>query len=197
MTKKLFLGEIVVLAAIQAFIVQSFAQTGTQRPAFSRPNRYSQSYGQMVTWHKKKVNGVDSLYSRGATVAKIAGTADTIYSDCFYNHGRNSVQFLFEPDATPNLFTVYVEVLTANAGDDPITSLPDSIFKTKWWLKRGTGGGENVISTSKDSITVAGLTGPIELYLGSDEWFKFLIYSSKRSNHDVNNVRAYLNRQEK
>jgi len=146
--KKVFLSLIILFAIYDV----ANAQTGTQRPAFGRSNRYSQGYGQKVTWHKKVVTNVDSLYTRGTVNPTINGGSDSLFSDCYYNHGGNSVQFDFIVDATPNSFTVYVEVLTANVGDYAITDTPDSLFKTKWWLKKGTGGAANVISTTKDSM---------------------------------------------
>lgn len=188
----------VILLLITLFAMHSIvmAQTGTQRPALSRSNRYSQGYGQKVTWHKKIVTGVTSLYTRGTVNPTINGASDSLFSDCYYNHGKNSVQFDFIVDATPSAFTVYIEVLTANIGDYAITDAPDSLFKTKWWLKKGTGGSANIISTAKDSIITVGKTGPMELYLGSDEWFKFLVISSPIAS-DINTVKAHLNRQER
>ena len=188
--KKLFLFLIIV------FAIYSMVNAQTQRPAFNRGVRTIQAWSQTVTWHKKIVSGSDSSYTKGETVPTINNAGDSLFSDIYFNYGRNNVEFDIKVDATANAFTVYIEVLTANAGNYAAQDIPDSLFSTNCWLKKGTGMAANIVSTDKDSITTIGATGTIQLWLGDAEWYKFLVISSPIAS-DINKLSAYLNRQER
>lgn len=187
----------VIMLLFIALIISTELFAQHQRPTMQRSNRWSQSYSQTITWHKKIVTGSDSLYAIGTTDPQICNDKDSLFSDVFYNHGRNNVQFNIQDDTSGvDAFTVYIEVLTANAGDNSVRAIPDSMFKTAYWLKKGTGLAANVVSTSKDSIITIGETGTIQLPLLDAEWFKFLVISSPLQT-DRNVVKGYLNRQER
>jgi len=187
----------VIMFLLFVVLIAPIVSAQHQRPAMQRSNRWSQSYSQTITWHKKIVTGSDSLYAIGTTGPQICNNKDSLFSDVFYNHGRSNVQFDIQKDTSGvNAFTVYIEVLTANAGDNSVRAIPDSMFKTAYWLKKGTGLAANVVSTSKDSIITIGETGTIQLPLLDAEWFKFLVISSPLQT-DRNVVKGYLNRQER
>lgn len=188
--------RLLTLIVLLSFAVCAFAQTGTQRPGSSRGNRALPSYGNTVTWHKKVVTGVDSLYDRGTIEPTVNGAGDSLYSDVYYNNGRENVQFEIMVDATPTAFTVYIEVQTANAGDDALMDIPDARFKSAGWLIKGSGVDENIFVTDLDSITTVGVTGTIQLAICDAEYFRFLVITSPIAS-DVNVVKAYLNRQER
>jgi hypothetical protein len=187
----------VIMFLLFVVLIAPIVSAQHQRPAMQRSNRWSQSYSQTITWHKKIVTGSDSLYAIGTTDPQICNDKDSLFSDVFYNHGRSNVQFDIQEDTSGvDAFTVYIEVLTANAGDNSVRAIPDSMFKTAYWLKKGTGLAANVVSTSKDSIITIGETGTIQLPLLDAEWFKFLVISSPLQT-DRNVVKGYLNRQER
>lgn len=191
--KKIFSFLIIVFV----FYSMVNAQTGTQRPAFNRGVRTIQSWGQDITFHKRTSNGNDTLYTRGETDGWIRGALDSLFTDCYFNYGKNNVQFNVDADTgVADNFAIEIKVLTVNPGDTDILSVPDSLFETYCWLKKGTGVGYNIISTTQDSITTVGQTGTIDLYLGSSGWYKFLFIGTSMMT-DTNRVEGFLNRQER
>jgi len=188
--KKVFLFLIIV------FTIYSMVNAQTQRPAFNRGVRTIQAWSQDIAWHKRTSNGNDTTFTRGETDGSIRGASDSLFSDIYFNYGRNNVQFDIQADASASAFTVNIEVLTANAGDYAATDIPDSLFKTAYWLKKGTGITGNIVSLTEDSITTVGVTGTIQIPLLDAEWFKFLVVSSN-VHADTNVVNGTINRQER
>lgn len=175
---------------------QVYAQTGVQRPGFSRGDRYSQGYDITITWHKKIIDGVDSLYARGTINPKLWCAADTILSDVYYNNGYNNIQWNFKCAESPSNFAVYIEVLTANKGNYPVIDIPDSLFQIDWWLKKGTGALGNMVSDVKDSIITCGVTGTIWVPLHNASHYKFRVITSP-IHADTGEFESYLFRRER
>jgi hypothetical protein len=137
-----------------------------------------------VEWHKKIVDGADSLFSYYAdTVAFNASVRDTIVSCAYYTKERNnSVAFNIYGGATTR---IQIEIQGANLGnyvDYPnfsnLSAIPDSVYKTIEWIVTGTGVNGDKISVSQDSIQANKRTLPIELHLDGIQVFRILTFCS-------------------
>ena len=179
-----------MLVLIMLAMCQLLPAQGRYNPAYgSSQDGKTVFYGRM-TWNKKIKAGADSLYAVGATSPFFFGASDTLVSDVYRNKGYTNMQLVLSGGTTDH---IVVEVLGANGSNHAATAVPDSLFKTMYWLKAGTGITGSIISTSLDSIIAATVTAPITVPLLDAQYFKVLTYSTAlQSGNPTFNIDLFL-----
>ena len=148
---------------------------GRYNPAYTSLRDGKSTYYGRMTWNKKVQTGSDSLFASGKTSPVLVGASDSLYSDVYRNRGYTNMQVIISGGTTNR---IVVEVLGANGSNHAATAVPDSLFKTMYWLKVGTGVTGSIISTAIDSITSAGVSAPITVPLLDSQYFKVLAYTT-------------------
>jgi hypothetical protein len=155
----------------------------TQRPANLLHGGYNHKWGK-VNWYKNIIDGSDSTYAFGATIAVVRGASDTLHSCTYSVWNWQSVQVHLSGGSTNR---IQIEILKANLASNTRSNIPDSLFATHAWLSVGTGYANNKISPSAaDSITAEGQYLPIRMFLDGAGVYKFRVISSHNHTGDSN-----------
>lgn len=163
---------------------------GRYNPAYGTSQDGKITYYGRMTWNKKIQGGDDSLYTVGATSPSFFGASDTLISDVYRNKGYTSMQLILSGGTTNH---IVVEVLGANGSNHSASTVPDSLFKTLYWLKTGTGITGSIVSTSLDSIVLATVSAPMVVPLLDAQYFKVLAYSTVlQSGNPTFNIDLFL-----
>lgn len=140
---------------------------------------------QKVDYINNPYSGNMKFYKADTSAVMYFGTNDSIlvtsvidsaYSWTYKNDGRFNLQVNTGLSGTAGTISYGVIVQTANSGPYFSTpySMPDSLFKDKYWLC-ATASQVDIVSMSEDSITARGVLEPIQIPMLDDEWMRIKI----------------------